>query len=116
MSYRELTFEQITEMFIYDPVSGEFWRRLSQSGKFRRVVVARDENDRLRVCGIGFRGHMIQSTHIIWMLVERRWPLPGHVIDHRDGDPFNCEWSNLKEATSRALRRAAPIASMRQSR
>ena len=40
-------------------------------------------------------------THIMFMLMERRWPTPGKVMDHRDGRRDNCKWSNLRELTQR---------------
>jgi hypothetical protein len=38
------------------------------------------------------------STHLMWMLMKRRWPREGYVIDYRNGEVCDCRWSNLREA------------------
>jgi hypothetical protein len=35
-----------------------------------------------------------KATHIIWLLVKGA--LPTKIIDHRDGDPSNNRWKNLR--------------------
>ena len=104
MSHREFTFEQISETFSYEPETGELFRRLP-NGKMQQLRVDKEawsvtkNRDEHVAARTKFRGYGTQSTHIMFMLMERRWPLPRHVIDHKNGDVFDCRWSNLREAT-----------------
>jgi hypothetical protein len=98
MSYRDFTYEQIAATFEYDPETGEFWRKLPY-GTLRRLRVVREDRDwRCRANGIIFRGYSIMSTHLMWMLMKRRWLREGYVIDYRNGEVCDCRWSNLREA------------------
>jgi hypothetical protein len=100
--YRELFgYEEIAKVFEYNPETGELFRHWPD-GKLRRLKVVKKELPDRRTdeaTQVGFRGYLIISTHIMFMLMERRWPKPNHVIDHRDGDVVNNRWSNLREAT-----------------
>jgi hypothetical protein len=103
MSHREFTFEQIAESFTYEPETGQLWRRLADGMREVRVAGERwsskGDRDVLEATRITFHGYKITSTHIIFMLMKRRWPLPKHVIDQRNGDVFDCRWGNLREVT-----------------
>jgi hypothetical protein len=99
--HRELFgHEDIARTFSYEPENGKLFRRLPD-GTIRqmRVAIERPDSRSDVAITIDFRGYRIRSTHIIFMLVEKRWPRERHVMDHRDGDVFNCRWSNLREAT-----------------
>src|SRR5271165_458994 len=95
--YRQFTFEQIAATFEYDPETGKLWRKLPD-GTLCQLRVARETHDKFQTTGIHFRGHHIQASHLMWMLTEHRWPKPNHVIDHRNGDVFDCRRRNLREA------------------
>ncbi len=87
MNYREFTYEQIAETFAYDPETGELFRQ-EPNGKVRAITMTKVDGDGYSSSLPSFRGHRIVCTHICFMLQEHRWPLPRHVIDHRDGDVF----------------------------
>ena len=55
----------------------------------------------LKTAAAQLLGQLITVTHIMFMLMERRSPTPGKVMDHRDGRRDNCKWSNLRESTQR---------------
>ena len=66
-TYRELFFERISARFIYEPLSGQLIRRLS-NGKIRELMVAREGigEDRFVVADVAFNGYLIKdhSYHI----------------------------------------------------
>lgn len=101
MTHRQFTFEQISTTFSYNAEEGKLWRRLV-SGKLRECNLVCEVEGRswLRAAQIGFKGYLIISSHIIFMLKTKRWPYEGMVIDHRDGYPGNARWNNLREATA----------------
>jgi hypothetical protein len=94
MSYRDFTFEQITATFAYEPSTGKLMRRLRNS-ELRELKVTKGP----AVNQIGFAGYYIPATRIMFMLMTKRWPKPGYLMDHRNGDVFDCRWSNLREVT-----------------
>jgi hypothetical protein len=93
-------YEDIAAAFEYDPETGKLFRR-QPDGMMQQLTVARERPDRRsdNTAQVSFRCYLIRCTHIMWMLMEHRWPREGHVIDHRDGDVFNNRWTNLREAT-----------------
>jgi HNH endonuclease len=106
MSYRKFTYEDIAETFTYDPETGELWRRLA-SGQVSQLDMVRESGDqaeRLNANNIWFRAYRIPVTYICFMLMTRRWPMPGFVIDHRNGNVADCRWSNLREGTPGRMR------------
>ena len=99
MDHREYTFQDIAEAFEYEPEEGLLWRK-EPDGSLREVSLVHECNkERFRTAAPEFRGERIQATHIIWMLMKRRWPEPGMVMDHKDRNRRNCRWSNLRELT-----------------
>ena len=98
--HTEFTFEEISAAFIYEPSSGKLFRRLP-NGKIQElaVTVERQNVGRFVSSQVGFKWYRLTITHIMFMLMMKRWPRLDHVIDHRDHDVFNCRWSNLREAT-----------------
>jgi hypothetical protein len=100
MSYRKFTFEQISARFIYESSTGKLYRRL-RSGRVREIVLVKEDEDIFKASRVGFSGYFITCTDLIWMLMKKRWPKPGYVIDHRNGDVSDCRWSNLRELTPR---------------
>ena len=99
--YKDFTFEQIAEAFEYDPEEGLLWRR-RPDGVLTEVSLVYESNARgLKTASAQLLGQPLTVTHIMFMLMERRWPRPGKVMDHRDGRRDNCKWSNLRESTQR---------------
>jgi hypothetical protein len=98
MTHRTFTFEQIAETFVYEPDSGRLSRWL-RNGELREVSPTCELEERFMPSLIWFRGYKIAITHISFMLMEHRWPLPGYYIDHKNGDVFDNRWTNLRELT-----------------
>jgi hypothetical protein len=94
--HRHLTFDQISTTFRYDPALGRL-AKLSR-GRWIELKIVGVGMGRLKPLSVHFRGQSIQATHLAFMLMRRRWPYPGKQIDHRNGDPGDNTWSNLREA------------------
>lgn len=98
--------EYLRECFDYAPETGDLrWRerplthfvdtraRTSWNARYARRR-AGTENARRQTISIGNIRHL--SYRIIWKLVTGNDPVE---IDHRDRDPLNNRWSNLRDAT-----------------
>jgi HNH endonuclease len=80
----------------YDAESGEFRWRKQRGGKIRPGDVAGTVSvDRYRK--ITINGRQYRAHRLAWFYKTGEW-CP-QVVDHRDGDPSNNRWSNLRRAT-----------------
>jgi hypothetical protein len=110
-----MTAEFIRNIMNYDQETGEFsWR---EGRRFRGVRAAPGESVgrinnigyvTVTICNIAYFAH-----RLAWLYVHGEWP--ADVIDHRDGNPSNNAFSNLRAATqaqnSRNRRKSASSAS-----
>jgi len=89
-----LTHADLLQLVTYDPGTGVFnWR---ERPKFRRKNRALGCNDRGYIV-IGIQGGHYLAHRLAWFYVTGEWPK--HFIDHKDGDPSNNAYANLREAT-----------------
>lgn len=88
-------FEELHRILHYDPVSGELRRTERTSGRVKVGAIAGCRGARCFYVCVGgklFRGH-----RIIWKMMTGIDP--EFQIDHRDGNPFNNAWDNLRAST-----------------
>lgn len=93
-----ITGSRLEHMLDYEPDLGD-WMWLNASNHNTRLNGKRAGH--LRADGyrqIRIDGVLYYSSHLacLWML--GRWPL--YEMDHKDRDPSNDAWTNLREATS----------------
>jgi hypothetical protein len=91
-----LTHARLRELLHYEAKTGEFrWlKRVSRPVKAGDVagMLHTDGYRRIRVKGRDYRAH-----HLAWLYMTGKWcPV---FIDHRDGNPSNNRWDNLRRAT-----------------
>lgn len=93
-----LTADRLRELLQYDPATGHFrWRvqRNSFGGKTKIGATAGQLNQgRIQ---IGLDGKRYLAHRLAWLYMTGAWPTLQ--IDHRDCDPLNNRWANLREAT-----------------
>jgi hypothetical protein len=83
-----LTRARLRDLLHYDPRTGEFRRRKSSRKNGRTGYVA---------TLITIDGQFYPAHQLAWLYMTGRWGRP--MIDHRDGDPANNRWANLRLAT-----------------
>jgi len=91
-----MTRARLCELLHYERKTGQFrWRK-----RMNRKVLAGDIAGSLavdRYRKITIRRKKYRAHHLAWLYVTGEWcPV---MIDHRDGDPSNNRWTNLRRAT-----------------
>lgn len=99
MSQLKLTVERLRELLNYDPETGVFtWRvsrgRRIKTGMVAGFVEARNGKPYRRV---GIEGRYYHAGPLVWFYMTGEWP--EHEVDHKDTDPSNNRWVNLRQAT-----------------
>ena len=97
MERTKLTQERLQEVLHYDPDSGEFRWRVSENAGCRAGEIAgcsmRSDYWCIHIDGRGYRAHQLA-----WLYMTGEWGRP--LVGHRDGDPFNNRWRNLRLTSS----------------
>jgi hypothetical protein len=84
-------------MLRYDPETGEWtWLKRSHGGGNARPGDKAGSLNLGRVI-IAIDGCDYKSSRLAWLYMTGRWPTLD--VDHRDGNPRNDSWANLREAT-----------------
>ncbi len=74
----------------YDPISGVLvWLHITGSKKYDRAGTSSHGYTRIKIGGEQYAAH-----RLAWFLMTGKWPL--HRIDHRDRNPSNNRWKNLR--------------------
>jgi HNH endonuclease len=91
----ELTQARLQELLHYDPGSGEFRWRVQTKSNHRAGDIAgcrmRSDYWTIHIDGRSYRAHQLA-----WLYMKGEWGRP--LIDHRDGDPLNNRWRNLRRS------------------
>jgi len=92
----ELTQQRLHEVLRYDPDTGEFrWRvRIRPNIQAGDIAGTRMRSD---WWAIHLGGHVYRAHQLAWFYMKGEWGRP--VIDHRDGNPLNNRWNNLRLST-----------------
>ena len=91
-----LTVERLREQLLYTPERGEWFWRKAIRGRAAGTPAGCYTGGRhlIRIDGRLYKGYRLAFLYMLG-----RWP---HVFaDHRDGNPLNGQWNNLRDATRR---------------
>lgn len=91
-----LSVERLRDLLNYDPETGVFTWRVDRGGDARAGAVAgnvkSDGYRRIKVGGVRYR-----ANRLAWFWMNGEWP--STMVDHKDTDPSNDRFDNLREAT-----------------
>lgn len=96
--YKEslITQEELKELLIYEPETGYFFWLQPKQGR------PKDKPAGYKTTGgyytLVINGVKFSSHRLAWFYMTGNWPK--EYIDHKDGDPGNNKWNNLREATA----------------
>lgn len=99
-----MTYEQFCKIFRYDPETGLFHCLGASRRNVRRVgdVAGKPRKKGYPQIWIGNQPHLAHRLAFLYMTGE--WPT-GHV-DHKDGNPQNNKWDNLRICPEQTLNNA----------
>jgi hypothetical protein len=93
-----VTQERLKEVLSYDPATGIFRWKKSLSNKRAVGEIAGVVSKRGCIV-IGVDTKQYKAHRLAFLYVRGEWP--ANKVDHRDGDPTNNAWENLRDVTQR---------------
>lgn len=96
----DITARFLRSVLSYSPETGEFRHLTARTSRIRKNFVAGTkvtENGVRRYITITINNKAYRAHRLAWLYMTGRWPTDQ--IDHRDLNPFNNKWRNLREAT-----------------
>jgi hypothetical protein len=94
---KPLTAQRLRELLRYDPDTGAWtWRKLPIKNQLKPGDKAGALNS-LGYLKVKIDGRIYVASRLAWLYMLGRWPEAE--IDHKDGNPGNDCFSNLREAT-----------------
>lgn len=90
-----LTVERLKEVLDYDPSNGDFVSKLPRGNIGVGATLGCENGRGYKRVKIDGRRYMMHN--LAWLYMTGG--LPKEKIDHKDGDPSNNKWSNLRPAT-----------------
>lgn len=91
-----LTLERLKEVLHYEPTTG-VWTRLVRTGRRCHVGDVAGGVNGKGYAQVSIDGHHYYSHILAWFYMTGEWP--SRDIDHRDTDPLNNKWDNLRLTT-----------------
>lgn len=99
MSSKDCNVEELKRLLAYDPVTGSFTWRVSQSNA---VKIGTEAGSKIRggiLISCKNLGGKYLAHRLAWAYMTGSFPPPGHVIDHRDRNQYNNAFANLRICT-----------------
>lgn len=93
-----LTQEKLKEILHYEPETGLWTWLVSNSNRVKIGSIAGNYNKVIKYHQIRIFGKLYYGHILAWLYMTGVWP--ENEIDHKDTNPSNNKWLNLREATS----------------
>lgn len=91
------TFEQVTSLLTYDPETGTFRWKIARGSGVRAGDIAGSRNAR-GYKYISINNAPYRAARLAWLIMTGDWPKDQ--IDHKDRDPTNDRWGNLRDVNN----------------
>lgn len=101
MATKDITAQQLKQILEYFPDTGLFVWKSTNSRKVKIGQVAGTEGPRGISINSTLFGRPMLAHRLAWLYMTGVFPAEGMVIDHRDRNPFNNIFSNLRLCTQR---------------
>jgi hypothetical protein len=90
-----LSQDELKDQYSYNPETGIFTRLKSRGGKKSGCIAG--AKDKLGYIRISIDSKLYLAHRLAFLYMEGRIPISN--VDHRDGNPSNNSWKNLRECT-----------------
>ena len=91
----EIDQARLKELLIYNEHTGQFIRRVTSYNQLAGTIAGSIRNGYIR---IQIYKKRYQAHRLAFLYMTGRWP--DNQVDHRDMNPANNRWSNLREAST----------------
>lgn len=90
----ELTADSVRKLLDYNPDTGVFMWKIPCGGRGfgSPITTVSAGSYSIKINGVNYRAH-----RLAWLYMTGKWP--DLQVDHRNCDPFDNRWKNLREAT-----------------
>jgi HNH endonuclease/AP2 domain len=85
----------VRELFDYDPTTGVMTYKAARKKCRPGAVAGYGRSDGYNVISVNRKNYL--RSRLAWLWMTGHWP--AHEIDHKDKNPSNDRWDNLREAT-----------------
>lgn len=92
-----LTADRLRELLTYDPATGEFRWLVKRGNNGANAGDIAGSSDKTGRRFISVDGKDYRANRLAWLYMTGAWPK--RHVDHRDTNPGNDRWENLREAT-----------------
>lgn len=99
MAIADVTAEQLKELLHYEPMTGVFHWLKTTSRRVKPGHVAGTEGPRGIAIKTKLFGRPMLCHRLAWLYMTGSLPPKGMVVDHKDRNPFNNAFSNLRLCT-----------------
>lgn len=90
-----ITRDYVNQLYEYNPSTGDFIRKTSRGGSLAGSVAG--AKDKLGYVRLSIDGRLYLAHRLAFLIMEGKFP-EGNV-DHKDGNPSNNSWNNLRNCT-----------------
>jgi hypothetical protein len=95
-----LTQSRLRDLLLYEPHTGRFsWLKVETANQCKVGDLAGSNPSKIkRHPTIKIDGRAYRRSRLAWLYMTGEWP--SRMVDHRDRDPSNDRWANLRLATN----------------